>query len=107
MYDCVSSISESNCCFNTCWEIFVFWYKYGSLVCESFSVHTLPFLRVTVFTSMTEPGMPSLSEGLSLGAFGVAPTVSDRCFIQLIVYQSLAAASETLMKSVDAKVKEV
>ena len=56
---------------------------------------------------MTEPGMPSLSEGLSLGASGVAPTVSDRCFIQLIVDQSLATASETLVKSVDAKVRGV
>ena len=50
---------------------------------------------------MTEPVTLSLSEGLSLDTSGVAPAVFDRRFIQ-----SLAAASEILVKSVDARLEE-
>ena len=55
---------------------------------------------------MTEPVTPSLSEGLSLDTSGVAPAVFDRRFIQSLVDQSLAAASEILVKSVDARLEE-
>ena len=75
------------------------------LVCKSFSVITLPFLRESFSLQMTEPGTLSLLGGLSLDTSGMAP-VFDRQFIQLIVDQSLAAASETLVKSVDARLEE-
>ena len=55
---------------------------------------------------MTEPVTPSLLEGLSLDTSGVASAVFDRRFIQSIVDQSLAAASEILVKSVDARLEE-
>lgn len=55
---------------------------------------------------MTEPVTPSLSEGLSLDTSGVAPAVFDRRFIQSLVDQSLAADSEILVKSVDARLEE-
>ena len=87
------------------------WYLYlginiGCLVCESFSVVTLPFLCESFSLQMTEPGMPSLLGGLSLDTSGVSP-VFDRQFIQSIVDQLFAASSETWVKSVDARLEEL
>ena len=86
------------------------WYLYfginiGYLVCESFLVVTLPSLHESFSLQMTEPGMPSLSGGLSLDTSGVA-SVFDRQFIQSIVDQLLTVASETLVKSVNARLEE-
>ena len=78
------------------------WYLYfginiGCLVCESFLVVALPSLHESFSLQMTEPGTPLLSRDLSLDTSGVA-SVFDRQFIQSILDQLLAAASETLVK---------
>ena len=78
----------------------------GCLVCESFSVITLPFLHESFSLQMTEPGSSRSRRGLFLGTSGVAP-VFERQFIQSILDQLLAAASETLVKSVNVRLEEL
>ena len=86
------------------------WYFYfniniGCLVCESFSVITLPFLCASFSLQMTEQRNAIALRGLSLDTSGVAP-IFDRQLIQSIVDQLLAVASKTLVKSVDGRLEE-